>query len=168
MKFRASGKHAEDVRIDRSDWVRVRKFRWHIIRSKHKPSLRYAATTLWNPKTKKQSKWLLHHFVLPGFPQLDHKNGNGLDCRKENLRPATQLQNLWNRPKTKNNTSGRKGVIANPKRRYNGKQNKRWIARITVLGKSIWLGVFDDIDEAAYAYDAAARKFFGDFARTNF
>lgn len=162
MTFKTHGKTPKVVQIDRKDWGRVREFRWHLIACRRTPGLYYAATSLWNPYTQTSHKLLLHRFLLPGFPRLDHRNGDGLDCRRANLRPASLLQNLWNRPKPKHNTSGRKGVARNWRR------GGVWVARITVYGKQKWLGSFKRRDDAARAYDAAARKFFGEFARTNF
>lgn len=91
----------------------------------------------------------------------DHKNGNGLDNRRANLRIATTSQNLANRGKTRRNTSGYKGVMW-------FKRKRKWYARIRVSGKSVHLGYFDDPIDAAKAYDDAALKHFGEFAKTNF
>lgn len=86
--------------------------------------------------------------------RVDHKNLDSLDNRPWNLRVCTKSQNGANRRSW--NKTGFKGV----KKMQNGK----WQAR--VMAKSV--GVFSTIVEAAIAYDAAARKAFGEFARTNF
>lgn len=91
----------------------------------------------------------------------DHKNGNTLDNRRENLRKCTHLQNGRNRLKSKNNTSGFKGVT------WHTCGNK-WLAQIRVNYKTISLGHYDDPVEAARAYDAAAKLHFGEFAKVNF
>ncbi len=84
-----------------------------------------------------------------------------LDNRKSNLRLATSAQNGWNRGKPANNTSGFKGVSWFA-------QTRRWQAKIKLNGKSIGLGYFDSAESAARAYDESARKYYGEFAVTNF
>jgi hypothetical protein len=105
------------------------------------------------------------HRQIPGITDpgifVDHRNGNGLDNRRQNLRLATKTENARNRPAPKNNTSGFKGV-------HWHKQGNAYRARIKVNGKNIHLGLFPTPTEAARAYDQAARKYFGEFARTNF
>lgn len=93
--------------------------------------------------------------------QVDHKNLNPLDNRRENLRLATHSNNMRNRGLQINNTSGFMGVT------FRKKRNK-YESQITFNGKSIHLGHFDDAISAANAYDEAARKFHGEFAVTNF
>lgn len=91
--------------------------------------------------------------------QVDHKNGNGLDNRRCNLRLATYSQNQANRKFQNGKT---KGVQATKS------QTSPWIARIRKDGKIHNLGVFATVKEAALAYDKAAREMFGEFARLNF
>ena len=92
--------------------------------------------------------------------QVDHINGDRLDNRRENLRIVTNWQNQMNRGMTINNSSGYKGV----RLRRSGK----WEAQIRVNKKAIFLGRFYDKLDAAHAYDDAAKKYFGEFARLNF
>ena len=105
----------------------------------------------------------LHRQIIeaPDGLLVDHRNGNGLDNRRTNLRIATQSQNMQNRQKRKNSTSRFIGV-------WFVKNKNRWESRITYQGKRIWLGRFDNEIEAAKTYDAAARKYHGEFARLNF
>ncbi|MFH1370783.1 MAG: HNH endonuclease [Planctomycetota bacterium] len=92
---------------------------------------------------------------------VDHKNGNNLDNRRSNLRLATPTENSCNRRKARNGTSRYKGVCFHRRRR-------KWIGRIKIHGKSIFLGHFDREVEAARAYDEAAKIYHGEFARLNF
>jgi hypothetical protein len=101
------------------------------------------------------------HTFLTGWPLVDHINGNGLDNRRANLREATKRQNGWNRGPNRANTSGFKGVTWN-------KACRSWQAKITVGGASSYLGLFARAEEAAVAYDAAARDLQGEFAWLNF
>lgn len=103
----------------------------------------------------------LHQLIL-GFPgcDIDHWDGNGLNNRKLNLRTASQANNSANARKMKVGASSiYKGVSRN--------QN-RWMALITNRRRTIFLGRFDDEEDAVRAYDAAAVLHFGPFARPNF
>lgn len=105
----------------------------------------------------------LHRLIMTPAPGelVDHINGNKLDCRRSNLRIVTNAQNLWNRGITAHNTSGYKGVTY-------CSDTGRWRAEIRVNRKRIHLGRFDHPEEAAKAYDDAARKHHGRYCRTNF
>jgi hypothetical protein len=96
--------------------------------------------------------------------EVDHRDGNGLNNRRRsNLRVCSHSQNGANQKKHKNNTSGFKGVVL-----YKDNRSRPWCARIKVEGRHIYLGYFATPDEAAKAYDAAAIRLHGEFARTNF
>lgn len=100
------------------------------------------------------------HAFLTGVDRTDHVNGDGLDNRRSNLRRATHGQNMANKVRYRNNTSGFKGVSR--------RQNGRWFAQIQCQGNHRHLGYFATAEEAARAYDAAAVEAFGEFARLNF
>lgn len=109
-------------------------------------------------------KTIYMHRVIMNTPDdmdVDHRDGNGLNNTRGNLRNCTNTQNQRNREKLSNNTSGYKGVTWN-------KEREKWVAQIKVNGKLIRLGRFSKIEDAAHAYDQAAKKYFGEFARTNF
>jgi len=92
---------------------------------------------------------------------VDHKDGNGLNNRKANLRLCTNSQNQANRNGTqRNNTSGFNGVTWS-------KHDKKWRAKIMLNKKRVHLGGYYTAAEAANAYDKAAIKLFGEFARVN-
>jgi hypothetical protein len=104
----------------------------------------------------------LMHRVVIGAEKgqlVDHVNGDTLDNRRSNLRFCSRAQNSYNRGPSSNNSSGYKGVSATP---------KRWQACIQIDRKKRFLGCFDTPEEAARAYDEAAREFHGEFARLNF
>ena len=90
----------------------------------------------------------------------DHINGNGLDNRRNNLRTCTNAENLQNRPKQKNNTSGFKGVFLN-------KLTGKWEARIYSRKTRTYIGLYKNKIDAANAYNEKATELFGEFARLN-
>ena len=90
--------------------------------------------------------------------ELDHINGNASDNRWANIRPATRSQNNSNKLADKRNKSGFKGVSWH--------QNlQKWHARIQVNRRRINLGLFENVNDAADAYQSAAKIHHGDFAR---
>lgn len=108
------------------------------------------------------TKYILKmHRFLTGHERTDHRNGDGLDNRRSNLRHATNAENLRNRGATSQNTSGFKGVGLN-------QRSGRWRASIKIDGRQIHLGMHATPEDAARAYDAAARQHFGEFAWLNF
>ena len=92
--------------------------------------------------------------------QGDHINGDGLDNRRANLRPVTHAQNMQNR---RGNGPTFKGIYCVERTTRNP-----WMAKIAVAKKQIYLGYYATPEDAARAYDEAAKKYFGEFARLNF
>lgn len=114
--------------------------------------------------SQNRGRLYMHRVLVPGATLVDHINGDGLDNRRANLRRATPAQNSRNmRPLATPTSSRFKGVARQPRSAINP-----WRAYIRINGRSSWLGVFPTQEEAARAYDAAARKHFGEFARLNF
>jgi len=109
----------------------------------------------------------LHNFLFDS-ENTDHRNGNKLDNRKSNFRKATHTQNARNSKKPVHNglyhknTSPYKGVTKRNDYMY------KYRTRIRVDGRLISLGTYDNEIVAAKIYDAAARKYFGEFACLNF
>jgi hypothetical protein len=88
---------------------------------------------------------------------VDHKDRNGLNCRRDNLRPATRDQNNQNQRRRKDNTSGIKGVSWD-------KRYQKWDVRIMVNKKSKFIGRFTDLEEAKKQIEAARKRLHGEFA----
>ena len=102
--------------------------------------------------------WL---YMKGEFPDglLDHRNGDGLANRFDNLRASTYKQNSWNSKRRRRGSSGFKGVTWKEER-------GKWVAQIFVDGRNRHLGYFDDPEAAHDAYIVAARDAFGRFARS--
>ena len=145
--------------VDQQDYYRFGNFKWCIRGNRNTfYAVRFVKT---GPG---RTKLVNLHREIMGAPDgllVDHKNGDSLDNRRANLRLATHLQNHWNRRKKKNTTSPFNGVCFH-------KEKRKWTAYIDVAGKRIYLGSFDFEVDAAKAYDEAARKYHGEFARLNF
>lgn len=111
----------------------------------------------------------LHRCLMdvPEGKTVDHVNRNPLDCRRENLRVATQRENSQNVSKRKDTSSRYKGVSWHAPKGTRPEKWK-WQARIQYNGRLIHLGTFTEEREAALAYDAAAKSCFGEFAAVNF
>ena len=98
----------------------------------------------------------MHHGYLPKY--VDHIDGNRLNNRIENLRPATAIENAYNCKMSKNNTSGVKGVSWN-------KGTKKWEANINIAGVRFNLGHFETLEKAKEAIDVCRTEAHGKFAR---
>ena len=106
-----------------------------------------------------QLVWLLSTGEWPPS-DIDHKDMCKSNNLFSNLRLATMSENLANTTIRKTNTSGRKGVSWSS-------NAKKWMASISVNYKTIYLGYFFDINDAANAYDLAAQKYYGSHALLN-
>lgn len=93
---------------------------------------------------------------------VDHKDGNGLNNQKANLRKATHQQNCYNSKKRENTSSVYKGVT-----HTNSSKNNPWMVRGQLDGTSIYLGIYSTQEEAALVYNNFARKSYGEFAKLN-
>lgn len=145
--------------VDDSDFEEVSQFRWQAHRSRRGF---YAAHT--EARVNGTRRRILMHRLLLGVKSgdTDHRDGNGLNNQRDNLRVATHRQNLQAFQHKRAGTSSRfRGVSWHP-------ANRKWRALIGLPGKVKHLGMFTHEEDAARAYDAAARQFFGEFASPNF
>lgn len=104
----------------------------------------------------------MHRYLLPPPDGMfiDHINRNKLDNRRNNLRICTKSQNNTNREAPANNTSGYKGVSFH-------RRDKLWRARLFFKRKEIFVRYFKVKEDAARAYNEAAKKYYGEFAFIN-
>lgn len=146
--------------VDDGDFERVSAFKWCFCNgyATRKQHIRY------DGKKRIRKMVYMHRFIMETQDGLetDHRNRDKLDNRKENLRICTRNENGRNRTaRGENNKSGYKGVSwSNP--------NRKWRVYIKVNNNNMYLGYFNDIIEAAKAYDIAAKKYHGDYANMNF
>lgn len=155
--------------IDVSKFEDIGQYKWSAWQSK-RTKLVYAVRN--TPRTNGKHNTIKMHRQILNINErvlVDHIDGNGLNNRRYNLRVATNAQNQWNMCSTRG-TSRYKGVCWHI-------HDKKWAVALTYLGERIWIGEFaseivGDVDigeiKAAKAYDEAARKYFGVFARLNF
>lgn len=141
------------VIVNDDDYNRLASFQWYFGRYRGRE---YAFARPDGRKTIYMHTMLLGK--VRGF-EIDHRNGNGLDNRRENLRHVTPAQNQANQRRTRGRSKF-KGVT------WDSIMN-RWAARIYPAGKSKRLGRFKTEIEAAKAYDAAAVEVWGEYAATN-
>ena len=159
----AQGKEAL---VDDEDYEELSQYTWTPMKN-GRTWYAYRWTSRKNPP---RQNILMHRQVMraPKGTRIDHRDGNGLNNQRQNLRFTTQQENLRNqRHKKADATSKYKGV-------YYSKHAKKWVMQIT-LGTLSAKGHkqrlkrnFETEEEAARAYDDSARKLFGDFAALNF
>jgi hypothetical protein len=132
------------ARIDAEDFDRVSAFKWRVTIRK---TVIYAGRG-WREGSKQHHEYL-HRFILqaPRTAEVDHRNGNGLDCRKCNLRLVTHQGNAMNR-----------GRFAKGYRYRNG----RYEAYIAQNGQQYYLGTFHTEHAARNAREHAVIMYFGD------
>lgn len=142
--------HGKFAMVDDADYRSLNQWTWNLFAI---GNVEYARRTV-------RGGVVLMHIQIFGSKFIDHQDRNGLNNQRDNLRPATKSQNGANRGLPVQNTSGFKGIHWNDRR-------GRWCAEITCQYKKYSLGRFKILTDAARAYDEAAVRFFGEFAKTN-
>lgn len=139
--------------VDDEDFESISRYTWHPITREDRSAI-YAATKI-------AGKNVYMHRMILNYPAsgVDHRDRNGLNNQRENLRIATQTQNQMNTGPTKRNKLGLKGVT--PSR-------GKFQAQIGHGPRVLFLGRFETSKEAALAYDKKAFELHGDFAYLNF
>lgn len=148
------------AKIDDCDFGRVFLHEWCILKGGGYKQKRYAQSSI-----KINGIWkriLMHRFIMEvsNEIEIDHIDNDGLNNQRDNLRIATDNENQYN-SYSRQGTSIYKGVS------WHIKANK-WISQIMINNKYHYLGLFENEIDAALAYDDAAKKYHGEFARLNF
>jgi hypothetical protein len=139
--------------VDEDDFIKLNRYKWHY-NVKRKGDQGYA-------QRKSKNKIIyMHDFIVNCPPNkiVDHKDGDSLNNKKENLRICTQTNNMMNKSIMSNNKSGYKGV-------HFHKQTGKWRAQIKVKGKIKSLGLFDNPEDASKIRNKAAKLYHGEFAK---
>lgn len=133
--------------VDDCDYEYLSRWRWYY-------SSGYAKRTVYKGKNVYMHRDLAN---TPDGMDTDHINHNKLDNRRENLRACTRTQNQRNISMIKSNKSGKKGVSWHS-------SAKKWEACIKFCGKKIYLGIYDDVEDASRAYNEKSVELFGEFS----
>lgn len=147
----------KEALVDDEDFEKLSRFKWF---AWEQCGVFYALRNSRIKETRKRTIVRMHREVLgsPITQKIDHKDGDGLNNQRSNLRVSTRVGNNQNARKRTDNTVGLKGV-------YFHKQCKKFGAQIQSEGKRRHLGLFKTPEEAHAAYCAAASELHGDFAR---
>ena len=156
------GKEVMETIFDLKYKEEIEKYKWRLLTIENPYVL-----CNWIDENKNSHQLYLHQAIVylsgqevPDGYEIDHQDGDKLNCLEENLRICTQSQNQQNRVKQKPGVSNYKGI-------YWHSRDKKWYARIILNHKRINLGSFNDPKDAARAYNTAAIKYFNEFANLN-
>lgn len=154
--------HGRYAIVDVADLPLIQKWKWRVSRSAN-DSTKYAVRTLHYPGGR-HGQISIHRQILGASDGqiIDHRDGDGLNNTRANIRFATVIQNVLNTRKTWGRSKFR-GVSKNLKGTV-----WCWRGHIKRNGKQYFLGNFKDEESAARAYDLRAIEFYGSDARLNF
>jgi hypothetical protein len=143
--------------VDAEDYEYLMQWNWH---------------AHWDPScngyyARQNHSSISMHYLITGKKHMDHKNRDGLDNRKRNLRDCSHEENCRNRKPRSDSRTGLKGVYWAKGDAAKGDKGS-WAARIQINGKRIMLGRYPTPEGAAKVYDFAALCLFGEFAVLNF
>jgi hypothetical protein len=158
------------IQVDEEDYESCSHHKWFYTKS-HGGKTWYVTR---NVGTAPNMRTVYLHRYLMGLKEnnngfiVDHVDGDTLNNQKLNLRICTKSENNRNRVKRKDCTSGFKGVFYIKDRSGRKNLKKRWFSSITFEKKKYYLGTHLTKEGAAKAYDRAAKKYYGGFAKLNF
>lgn len=149
------------AKVDNADFPWLNQWKWCLSKVDKKE---YAVR---NDYHDGKNHYIRMHVAITGpikkGLERDHIDGDGLNNQRRNLRICTKAQNLRNRKKPTINDELYTGIHT-----YNNKKRTKWRAIIGHGGVTTHLGMFNSPEDAARAYDKAAQKYFGEYARLNF
>lgn len=151
------------ILVDDEDYENLVKYKWRILEARNGTYVMRHSSR--QEKEKGYLSSILMHRQILGILtksnlEIDHRNGDGLDNRKENLRIATRSQNNMNRTKGVRNSSQYKGVSWH-------EVAGKWVAYAGTRKNLKYLGLFINEIDAALAYNEAVSKLYGEFAHLN-
>lgn len=152
--------------VDDDDYIILNEWNW---------SVKICGGNIYASRTdctgEKKRRILMHRYIINAVDhqtEIDHKDGNGLNNSRSNLRFAKRGDNKANSRSAKNSTSKYLGVsLSVLKNKQTGKKYFYWLAQIEKNRKNYNLGRFKNEEDAALAYNVAAEKLHGEFARLN-
>jgi len=149
--------------VDDEDYDLVMQYSWHVdeYQRKNRRGM-HGPYAMANARGPKPHTMIRMHTLITGWALVDHRDGNGLNNRRSNLRDVTGTQNAANQRKRVGRSLSRyKGVTWH-------RRDHKWKAQIKDGSRRRHIGNFINEDDAARAYDAAALAAWGEFALLNF
>ena len=152
---------ADKTKIEGFQWIAVRYYNTWYAKAYTRMGRRGKRNGI-----RRKGKMIYLHRLIMGFPNnhVDHKDHNGLNCQRENLREVTPSQSNMNMRMRKGNISGFRGVTIL-------KDHRRmcpWLAQLKINGKTVFRGYFKTAIDGAKAYNKASLKYHGEFGYRNF
>jgi hypothetical protein len=142
--------------VDAVDYIWLMQWKWTAMRGRY---TWYAYRLDWSDMAHPVSI-SMHRAIAqpPDGKQCDHRNGNGVDNRRKNLRDGDGTEQRWNSKTQINNTSGYPGISR-------CEQTQSWKVRINVRGREIWLGRHKTLERAIAVRKSAEEKYVGEWVR---